>query len=160
MLSKKAVAEEERQRAQSDTVAAAASAQEARFELARRLTEASGKRALCWSWGRGWGGCAGVKAALHVRAHPCACVQPFAAWRSQVVKEPLQLQWQRPWSMLDALDAGCWVPQVEARKRHEYLEAAVSVLDGHLRYFKAGFEALKKLEPFMHQARSLPKRSL
>lgn len=42
--------------------------------------------------------------------------------------------------------------QVEARKRHEYLEAAVSVLDGHLRYFKAGFEALKKLEPFMHQA--------
>jgi hypothetical protein len=45
--------------------------------------------------------------------------------------------------------------QVEARKRHEYLEAAVSVLDGHLRYFKAGFEALKKLEPFMHQARLL-----
>jgi hypothetical protein len=41
--------------------------------------------------------------------------------------------------------------QVEARKRHEYLEAAVSVLDGHLRYFKAGYEALKKLEPFMHQ---------
>lgn len=46
------------------------------------------------------------------------------------------------------------MPQVEARKRHEYLEAAVSVLDGHLRYFKAGFEALKKLEPFMHQARA------
>ena len=45
--------------------------------------------------------------------------------------------------------------QVEARKRHEYLEAAVSVLDGHLRYFKAGFEALKKLEPFMHQAQLL-----
>ena len=43
------------------------------------------------------------------------------------------------------------MPQVEARKRHEYLEAAVSVLDGHLRYFKAGYEALKTLEPFMHQ---------
>lgn len=42
--------------------------------------------------------------------------------------------------------------QVEGRKRHEYLEAAVSVMDGHLRYFKAGYEALKKLEPFMHQA--------
>lgn len=31
----------------------------------------------------------------------------------------------------------------------------MSVMDGHLRYFKAGFEALKKLEPFMHQVMPL-----
>jgi len=46
------------------------------------------------------------------------------------------------------------VPQVEGRKRHEFLEAAVSVMDGHLRYFKAGYEALLKVEPYLHQVGS------
>lgn len=41
--------------------------------------------------------------------------------------------------------------QVEGRKRHEFLSAVVSVMDGHLRYFKAGFEALSQLEPYMNQ---------
>lgn len=53
MLSKKAQVEADRQRAQAETVAAAASAQEARFELARRLTEVRiripGSTGLCQS---------------------------------------------------------------------------------------------------------------
>ena len=43
---------------------------------------------------------------------------------------------------------------MEGRKRHEFLEAAVSVMDGHLRYFKAGYEALRRLEPYLHQVRA------
>lgn len=50
MLSKKAQAEADRQRAQGETVAAAAAAQESRFELARRLTEVSHSAALLHSW--------------------------------------------------------------------------------------------------------------
>ena len=44
--------------------------------------------------------------------------------------------------------------QVEGRKRHEFLEGIVSVMDGHLRYFKAGYEALAELEPYLHQVPS------
>ena len=84
MLSKKAVAEEERQRAQADTVAAAASAQEARFELARRLTEASANMHSFEDAGArvvfGRGDCAVLWGS------PCACVRPSAAWRSQLLR--------------------------------------------------------------------------
>lgn len=80
MLGKKVQPEADKQRAQTEAVAAAAAAQEARYELARSLTE------------------------------------------------------------------------VEGRKRYEFLSAVATVMDGHLRYFKQGFEALSELEPYIHQA--------
>lgn len=80
MLMKKVQPEVDKQKAQAEAVAAAASAQEARYELARSLTE------------------------------------------------------------------------VEGRKRHEFLSAVATVVEGHLEYFKQGFEALSKLEPYVHQA--------
>ena len=52
--------------------------------------------------------------------------------------------------------AWAWRMQVEGRKRHEFLNAVVSVMDGHLRYFKQGLEALCQLEPYIHQVLSRP----
>ena len=40
--------------------------------------------------------------------------------------------------------------QVEGRKRYEFLEALVVSMDGHLRYFKRGYEvtvALQRISP-------------
>jgi hypothetical protein len=87
MLSKKAVAEEERQRAQSDTVAAAASAQEARFELARRLTEASDTCVTSSGWGRVNIRACSCCAALGVPPRACIRLQP--GWRPASWRQPL-----------------------------------------------------------------------
>ena len=40
--------------------------------------------------------------------------------------------------------------QVEGRKRYEFLEALVVSMDGHLRYFKRGYEVPLKLFSSMH----------
>ncbi|KAK9807526.1 hypothetical protein WJX72_001570 [[Myrmecia] bisecta] len=41
---------------------------------------------------------------------------------------------------------------VESRKRFEFLEAMVSSMDAHLRFFERGFEVLKNLEPYIQHA--------
>ncbi|XVE91792.1 hypothetical protein REPUB_Repub01dG0042200 [Reevesia pubescens] len=40
---------------------------------------------------------------------------------------------------------------IEAKKKHEFLESISAIMDGHLRYFKLGYELLSQLEPFIHQ---------
>ncbi|XP_039059859.1 ADP-ribosylation factor GTPase-activating protein AGD4-like isoform X3 [Hibiscus syriacus] len=40
---------------------------------------------------------------------------------------------------------------IEAKKKYEFLESISAIMDGHLRYFKLGYELLNQLEPFIHQ---------
>ncbi|XVF03031.1 hypothetical protein REPUB_Repub04eG0225500 [Reevesia pubescens] len=40
---------------------------------------------------------------------------------------------------------------IEAKKKYEFLESISAIMDGHLRYFKLGYELLSQLEPFIHQ---------
>ncbi|KAK8659400.1 hypothetical protein V6N13_029602 [Hibiscus sabdariffa] len=40
---------------------------------------------------------------------------------------------------------------IETKKKHEFLESISAIMDGHLRYFKLGYELLSQLEPFIHQ---------
>ncbi|XP_052484333.1 ADP-ribosylation factor GTPase-activating protein AGD2 isoform X2 [Gossypium raimondii] len=44
---------------------------------------------------------------------------------------------------------------IEAKKKYEFLESISAIMDSHLKYFKLGFELLKQLEPFIHQAKEL-----
>jgi Arf-GAP/coiled-coil/ANK repeat/PH domain-containing protein len=41
---------------------------------------------------------------------------------------------------------------LESRKRYAFLEALVSVMHSHLKFFQNGFDVLRKLEPVLHQA--------
>lgn len=41
--------------------------------------------------------------------------------------------------------------ELESRKRYEFLEAMVSSMDAHLRFFERGHELLKNLEPYIQQ---------
>ncbi|KAL3136510.1 hypothetical protein ABBQ38_005760 [Trebouxia sp. C0009 RCD-2024] len=41
--------------------------------------------------------------------------------------------------------------EVESRKQYEFLEAMVSSMDAHLRFFERGHELLKNLEPYIQQ---------
>eukprot|EP00891_Asterochloris_glomerata_P008374 jgi/Astpho2/8374/e_gw1.00122.15.1_t len=45
--------------------------------------------------------------------------------------------------------------EVNGRKRYEFLEAAVSAVDAHLRFFERGAELLKNLEPFLQHSLSM-----
>lgn len=130
MLGKKVQVEADKQKAQAEAAAAAVAAQEARFELARRLTEARRRRPPCRP----------CTACLPRR--PCP-VPPAPATVAQRASGGVAQSGRRGRA------------QVEGRKRHDFLSAVVSVMDGHLRYFKQGFEALSKLEPYMQQARRL-----
>ncbi|XP_039051820.1 ADP-ribosylation factor GTPase-activating protein AGD4-like isoform X2 [Hibiscus syriacus] len=40
---------------------------------------------------------------------------------------------------------------IEAKKKYEFLESISAIMDGHLRYFKLGYDLLSQLEPFIHQ---------
>ncbi|GAA0145530.1 hypothetical protein LIER_05705 [Lithospermum erythrorhizon] len=40
---------------------------------------------------------------------------------------------------------------VEAKKKHEFLESFSAIMDAHLRYFKMGHELFSEMEPFVHQ---------
>ncbi|KAG4208121.1 hypothetical protein ERO13_A03G111400v2 [Gossypium hirsutum] len=44
---------------------------------------------------------------------------------------------------------------IEAKKKYEFVESISAIMDSHLKYFKLGFELLKQLEPFIHQAKEL-----
>ena len=45
--------------------------------------------------------------------------------------------------------------QVEGHKRYEFLEAAVSAMDAHLKFFERGQELLEGLGPYLHHAREV-----
>lgn len=40
---------------------------------------------------------------------------------------------------------------IEAKKKYEFLESISAIMDGHLRYFKLGYELFSQMEPFIHQ---------
>ncbi|XVF85612.1 hypothetical protein PTKIN_Ptkin17bG0130900 [Pterospermum kingtungense] len=40
---------------------------------------------------------------------------------------------------------------IEAKKKYEFLESISAIMDGHLRYFKLGYDLLSQLEPYIHQ---------
>ncbi|XP_019158371.1 PREDICTED: ADP-ribosylation factor GTPase-activating protein AGD4-like [Ipomoea nil] len=48
---------------------------------------------------------------------------------------------------------------VEARKKHEFLESFSAIMDAHLRYFKLGHDLLSQMEPFIHQVLTYAQQS-
>ncbi|XP_048139871.1 ADP-ribosylation factor GTPase-activating protein AGD2-like isoform X2 [Rhodamnia argentea] len=48
---------------------------------------------------------------------------------------------------------------IETKKKHEFLESISAIMDGHLRYFKQGYELLSQLEPFIHQVLTYAQQS-
>ncbi|CAH9088238.1 unnamed protein product [Cuscuta europaea] len=48
---------------------------------------------------------------------------------------------------------------IEAKKKHEFLESFSAIMDAHLRYFKLGYELLSQMEPFIHQVLTYAQQS-
>ncbi|XP_030960096.1 ADP-ribosylation factor GTPase-activating protein AGD4-like isoform X4 [Quercus lobata] len=48
---------------------------------------------------------------------------------------------------------------IEAKKKYEFLESISAIMDGHLRYFKLGYELLSQMEPFIHQVLTYAQQS-
>jgi hypothetical protein len=49
---------------------------------------------------------------------------------------------------------------VEGRKRYEFLEALVSSMDAHVRFFERGHHMLSGLEPYIQQSLEVSGRAL
>ena len=104
---------------QAEMATAQAAAEEARFDLARTL---SAVRRPCQI-----SLCQGIASAgPALLTHPPNAVKPRADVRR----------------LTDVASLDIWPAssQVEGRKRYEFLEALVVSMDGHLRYFKRGYE--------------------
>ncbi|XP_004297764.1 PREDICTED: ADP-ribosylation factor GTPase-activating protein AGD4-like [Fragaria vesca subsp. vesca] len=48
---------------------------------------------------------------------------------------------------------------IEAKKKYEFLESVSAIMDGHLRYFKLGYELLSQMEPYIHQVLTYAQQS-
>ncbi|KAM7263317.1 hypothetical protein ACFE04_001000 [Oxalis oulophora] len=48
---------------------------------------------------------------------------------------------------------------VESKKKFEFLESVSAIMDGHLRYFKLGYDLLREMEPFIHQVLTYAQQS-
>ncbi|XP_061989934.1 ADP-ribosylation factor GTPase-activating protein AGD4-like [Rosa rugosa] len=48
---------------------------------------------------------------------------------------------------------------IEAKKKYEFLESISAIMDGHLRYFKLGYELLSQMEPYIHQVLTYAQQS-
>lgn len=48
---------------------------------------------------------------------------------------------------------------IEAKKKHEFLESLSAIMDAHLRYFKLGYDLWSQLEPFIHQVLTYAQQS-
>ncbi|GAA0143306.1 hypothetical protein LIER_04023 [Lithospermum erythrorhizon] len=48
---------------------------------------------------------------------------------------------------------------VEARKKHEFLESFSAIMDAHLRYFKLGYELFSEMDPFVQQVLTYAQQS-
>ncbi|KAI9168847.1 hypothetical protein LWI28_002728 [Acer negundo] len=48
---------------------------------------------------------------------------------------------------------------IEAKKKYEFLESISAIMDGHLRYFKLGYDLLSQIEPYIHQVLTYAQQS-